>query len=266
MKYLKRWFGIALLVLIVTLISGAVDAQDTHKFGTVSGTVSYLPKIAMTDGAEVVVQLADVSQADAPATVIASQTIIVHDRQVPFDYALTYENASIDPKGLYTVSARIYVNDDLAWISDTSYPVINNRQSSANIILVPVSASMPATEEASMTEQSPAAFGTVTGTVFYLQRIALSSDAVLQVQLSDVSRADAPAFVLASQQFVTNGRQVPLSFALNYDTDTIRENGRYTVSAKIYVDGALRWTSDTSNLVISNGVTNIDVRLVQVTG
>ena len=117
-----------------------------------------------------------------------------------------------------------------------------------------------------MTSESLEDFGTVSGTVFYLQRIALPAGAVVQVQLVDVSRADAPAFVLASQQFVTNGRQVPFSFALNYDTGSIHENGKYTVSAKIYIDGELRWTSDTINPVISNGVTNLDVRLVPVNG
>ncbi len=117
-----------------------------------------------------------------------------------------------------------------------------------------------------MTESPIGTFGTITGTIFYLQRIALPHNAVVQIQVADVSRMDASAFMLASQQFSTHGRQVPLAFSLTYDTVGIRDDGTYTVSAKIYVDGVLLWTSDSHNPVISNGVAKVDVRLVQVGG
>ena len=47
----------------------------------------------------------------------------------------------------------------------------------------------------------------VTGTLTYLPRIALPDDAVVNVQLQEVSRADAPATVLAEQEFVTEGER-----------------------------------------------------------
>ena len=45
--------------------------------------------------------------------------------------------------------------------------------------------------------QSAADFVTVSGSAAYLQRIAMPPDAVLTVRVEDVSRADAPATVLA---------------------------------------------------------------------
>jgi putative lipoprotein len=109
-------------------------------------------------------------------------------------------------------------------------------------------------------------FGTITGTVSYLQRIALPSNAVVQIELEDVSRADAPAFILSSQQLIAGDRQVPFSFSLNYDAASIVETGRYNVRARIFIDGTLRWMSDTATRVITNEVFNVDMRVVPVSG
>jgi uncharacterized lipoprotein YbaY len=109
-------------------------------------------------------------------------------------------------------------------------------------------------------------FATLMGTVTYLQRIALPPNAVVQVEIEEVSRADAPAFVLASQQIITGGRQVPIPFSLTYDAASIDPRGHYNVRARIFMDGALRWISDTAMPVINNDVFNVDVRVVQVSG
>ncbi|HIK18559.1 MAG TPA: YbaY family lipoprotein [Leptolyngbyaceae cyanobacterium M33_DOE_097] len=95
------------------------------------------------------------------------------------------------------------------------------------------------------------ASATVTGTVSYLQRIAMPPDATLEVRLLDVSRQDAPAEVLASETISFGGRQVPIPFALTYNPDKIQENHTYTVDARILVDGKLRFISDTVNQVIT---------------
>jgi putative lipoprotein len=245
--------------LMVALVSGMAMAQESSGFGVVSGTVGYMPRIALLSGAEVWVELADVSRADAPAKVIAAQLIIANGRQVPFEFALSYENASIDPRGRYTVSARILVDGALRWTSDTAYPVITNDEFTAEINVVQVAAPEVTTEETS----TPFS-GVVTGTVNYLQRIALAENAIVTVELQDTSRRDAPALVLASQQMLTNGRQVPFEFTLNYDTGSIDFNSRYSVRAKITVDDELMWTSDTANFVITNGVEDVELVLVAV--
>ncbi len=53
---------------------------------------------------------------------------------------------------------------------------------------------------------------TLTGSVTYLQRIALLPDAVIDVQLQDVSKADVAANVIASQTNTTTGENVPIPF------------------------------------------------------
>jgi putative lipoprotein len=80
--------------------------------------------------------------------------------------------------------------------------------------------------------------GSLDGEVFYLQRMALPPTATLKVTLQDVTRADAPAQVLSSQNGPIKG-QVPLPFHLTYDQKQVQPGHTYAVSARIEVDGEL---------------------------
>ncbi|HEY7556336.1 MAG TPA: YbaY family lipoprotein [Candidatus Binatia bacterium] len=62
--------------------------------------------------------------------------------------------------------------------------------------------------------QTDAKEAMVTGTVTYRERIALSADAVVEVRLSDVSRQDVAAPVVAETTVRPAGRQVPIPFEL----------------------------------------------------
>ncbi len=88
----------------------------------------------------------------------------------------------------------------------------------------------------------PAETGLVTGTVAYRERMALPPDAVVQVQLSDVSLQDVPAQVLADTTLSPGGRQVPLPFELRFDPAKIEPRRRYAVRATIRSEGKLGTT------------------------
>ena len=90
------------------------------------------------------------------------------------------------------------------------------------------------------TSQAPKA--SVTGEVFYLQRMALPPQAVLSVTLQDVSLADAPSIELARQQGPVSG-QVPLPFKLDYNPQQVDPRHRYSVSARIEQEGRLLFIS-----------------------
>ncbi|RZR30987.1 YbaY family lipoprotein [Vibrio vulnificus] len=107
---------------------------------------------------------------------------------------------------------------------------------------------------------------TISGTVFYRERIALPEDAAVTLVLEDVSLADAPAKVIAKHKFITNGKQVPLSFDLAYDSKKIIANHRYNVRARIEVNGRLRFISDTIVPVITveANTHNVEIMVVGV--
>ena len=95
--------------------------------------------------------------------------------------------------------------------------------------------------------------GVITGTVTYRQRVALPADSVIEVQLQDVSRADAPAEIVASQTITTAGENVPIPFELTYDPAQIDPRFTYALRATITLDSELSWTSTEAHLVLTNG-------------
>jgi len=105
----------------------------------------------------------------------------------------------------------------------------------------------------------------VTGTVTYRERIALPDDAVVTVQIQDVSLMDAPAQVMGEQVIHTNGGQVPIAYAVPYDREAIDEGHGYSMSARIE-DGAgkLLFISDTVVPVITRDNPTKDVEIVAV--
>ena len=93
--------------------------------------------------------------------------------------------------------------------------------------------------------------------------MALPPGAVVTVQLSDVSLADAPSTVIA-EQVIETGAQVPIPFSLTVARSALQDNHRYTLSARITVDGRLAWTSDTHiPMGTSESSTGIDLRVVR---
>ncbi|WPN31269.1 YbaY family lipoprotein [Pseudomonas sp. P5_109] len=98
----------------------------------------------------------------------------------------------------------------------------------------------------------PTAKTSLDGEVFYLQRIALPPTAILSVSLQDISLADAPAKVIDEQRGPVKG-QVPLAFHLSYDPLKVEPNHRYSVSARIEVDGKLMFITTENHAVRLDG-------------
>ena len=112
--------------------------------GTVSGTLSYLLRMALPPNAVIEVQLEDVTLADAPVKVIAEERITLGERQVPVTFELKYDPAKIEAKHKYAVSARILVDGELRFINDQAYPVLTEgKPSYVEIILKQVRTAGP---------------------------------------------------------------------------------------------------------------------------
>lgn len=84
---------------------------------------------------------------------------------------------------------------------------------------------------------------TIAGEVSYRERIALPPDAVLLVQVMDVSLADAPEAVVAEQKVDPAG-QVPIRFEIGLDPAVVRPNVNYALQARITVGDRLWFTND----------------------
>ena len=96
----------------------------------------------------------------------------------------------------------------------------------------------------------PTAF--LVGTVTYLQRVALTPEAEVHVELRDVSTPDVAGPPLAKQVIATPG-QVPIPFTLEYDPTKIRGGRAYAVSARIVDRGQLLFVTETRVPVLTGG-------------
>ncbi len=140
-------FGISILALLVLTVGcqtapGSVDGSLEIPSGrepnaSVSGTVTYRERIALTPGARLVVELRDVSLADAAAPLIARQTI-ENPGQVPIAFRVEYSRDDINSRNTYAVQARIIESDGrLAFTNDTAYDVITRgNPSNVDMLLV----------------------------------------------------------------------------------------------------------------------------------
>ena len=223
---------------------------------TVTGTVTYRQRIALSPDAVLEVKLVDISRADAPAVTIGEH-VIGKPGQVPIAFEIEYDPADIDERFTYVVQARIMEGDKLAFISDTKYPVITRDQpSQVDLVLVKVGGAP--------SEPAVPATASITGTVTYRERIALSPDAVVEVKLVDISRADAPALTIG-EQVIENPGQVPIAFEIEYDPAEIDDRFTYAVQARIMEGDRLAFINDTAYHVITrDSPTSVEMALVMV--
>ncbi|MCB0209766.1 MAG: YbaY family lipoprotein, partial [Anaerolineae bacterium] len=97
---------------------------------------------------------------------------------------------------------------------------------------------------------------TVAGTVTYSERLALPAEALITVQLVDVSLVDAPAQVISEQMITAGGQQPPFAFELPYNPRTFDPTRTYAVQARIEANGELLFINDTQYQVLTNGAPN----------
>jgi putative lipoprotein len=101
----------------------------------------------------------------------------------------------------------------------------------------------------------------VTGTARFEGTVALPPNALLDVSVADVSRADGSSVTLAHFAGPASGPQ-PLRFSLPVEKRRVQEKGSYSVRAEILVDGKALYVTDSAYLVLGHsGQTHADVLL-----
>ena len=88
----------------------------------------------------------------------------------------------------------------------------------------------------------PVAEARIEGSVIYRERMMLPPGFKVEIQLQDISRADAMATILASVLLTPEGGP-PYSFVIEYDPATIDSRMRYALRATISNDEQLLFTS-----------------------
>ena len=104
----------------------------------------------------------------------------------------------------------------------------------------------------------------ITGTVTYRERIALPPDAVVKVELRDVSMQDVPS-ILFGETTITRPGQVPIPFEVLYEPLDIDSRRTYATRARITVGNDLWFINTTRYAVITHGnASHVDMVLQHV--
>lgn len=111
-----------------------------HGMTTVQVTASYRERILMLPGSTLTVKIEDVSLADAPARVMAEQTVSAAEGGPPYTVTLGFPASQIDPRHTYAARAEIRdANGRLRFTTDTRHTVLTyGAPATANIVMVGV--------------------------------------------------------------------------------------------------------------------------------
>ena len=90
---------------------------------SLTGTATYRERIALPTGAVFEATLEDVTRADAPAEVLG-RARIDSPGNPPFKFTIPYDPARIDPAHRYTVRAKVTVDEQLMFTTDTQSAVL----------------------------------------------------------------------------------------------------------------------------------------------
>ena len=107
----------------------------------------------------------------------------------------------------------------------------------------------------------------VSGNIVSQESITVPDGASIQVQIQDVSKADAPAEVIGELIIDGSGQSLPIPYEVSYDPSAIDDRFSYSMSVRIEdSDSKLIYISDTNTPVITRGnpTENVDINVVPV--
>jgi putative lipoprotein len=189
-------------------------------------------------------------------------TVYLRERnaQIVFEGKASFEGTAYAMKQVEAASGTKYSDGAMVWWSKGDEGFLEDAAKGSQPVRLAENCKLEKVANAAST-------GVVSGTVAYRERIAMPENAVLTMQLRDVSLADAPAKVIAEQKFTFAGQQVPLPFELHYDPAKIDPKHTYGLSARITVNEQLMFMNTTTYRVITQGSpVKVDILLQMVEG
>lgn len=231
------------LEVLVDPVSGAASAPAvTPTLTTLTGTLTYTSSASLPAGTLLDVRLNDTTIITAPVIVAAVQSAVAKQSGA-LPYTLNYDPALIDPKRTYALSARLLIDGRPIYASSDDNAVLTFGKPATGIA-VPVAAVKA--------DQPADDLVTITGTLD-IDAATLDPDAVIEVQLQDVSRTDAPAAVVSMQVITAAAQITAIPFTLYYNPYAIDPGHHYQLAARITVGADVQYASTDQYPVLTAG-------------
>ena len=120
-----------------------VKGKSNHEnqkvdIGTISGNIIIGKSMGLSENVDLTVTMLDNSFVELPALILSQKHYTSLDNQVTIPYELTYHKDEIRSQAKITVSATLYVDGKLIYITDSPTEVINNGiYKNIDLLLVP---------------------------------------------------------------------------------------------------------------------------------
>ena len=115
--------------------------EEPANYSTVTGTLTYLVRMALPPQAVAQVQLLDLSRSegtDTPPALVAEEKFTLGQRGVPLPFTLKVDSSKIDPKHTYGVSARISLLGQVRFASkEPSKVLTQGNPTKVDMVLLP---------------------------------------------------------------------------------------------------------------------------------
>jgi uncharacterized lipoprotein YbaY/heat shock protein HslJ len=188
----------------LAVFAGGCMSNTAPAEASVTGTATFRERLALPPNAVFEATLEDVSRADATAEVLGS-TRVESPGNPPYRFAISYDPSRIDPAHRYAVRARITLDGELMFTSDTQHGVLTQGQpDQVDILLRRTGSGGGAAPAASPAVTAGAAAATATsparrlrGLYSYMADAGLFQDCATGQRLPVVQEADNAALEAA---------------------------------------------------------------------
>ncbi|MCW5873571.1 MAG: YbaY family lipoprotein [Anaerolineales bacterium] len=134
-----RLISLLTFSVLLTALSGCAAGSSPASgsaMASISGTLTYRQRIALPADAQVIVRLADVSRADAPAILMGEHSFVAQ-HQVPLPFTVEYDAGAILDTHIYALQAEIRdAQGELLFRNTTIYPAIIGGQVAESVEII----------------------------------------------------------------------------------------------------------------------------------
>lgn len=222
---------LGLLGVALALLSGLLALPAIAATGSVTGTLSYREKVALTPAAVAIVTIIDTTAAPDAGAVVGQQRIDAPSN-VPIDFSVLVDQSTIDPTHAYALFATI-TDGRATWENQVGEPVMTGGPTKGiDLVLTSVQA-------------NPG--GIVSGAIVPPANTALTTSAVAIAALIKVETG-----TLVARQVRPVTDPTALSYTIGFDPSVIDPAATYVVKGGI-VDSAAVWQNRDGVTAISGG-------------
>lgn len=207
---------------------------------TLRGEAQFLERIALPTGATLHVSLVG-RVAGAEYLPLATTIVPARNGITPFQIAIP---ATQIPAGPYRLQAWIIADNRAMFIGRDAQTIIQNLNAQARITLKMAPKIQNIDGIGNGTPLATTKM-TLQGTVSKLDRRALLPDSRIELELRDVSLADAPSKLVLGQVIQLEGGQLPRSFKLELEPADLLPRRRYALSARVLEANKLTYITNT---------------------